>query len=150
MVSSVTQLRRDTTIYTTLWTEKDSECRAGVPQLPITIAMVGTCVEVAHHLTESQLHNSAVPGPYLISALHHPRPGVTLLIAGQDSRCEMPHSHPSPESQTPAHSPWAHASKEEIGVPSPVPTLNTAGGVVAVGPSQPHPAVPSGQVVNVA
>lgn len=35
---------------------------------------------------------------------HRPRPGVTLLTAKQDSRHQMPHSHPSPESRTLAHS----------------------------------------------
>lgn len=57
-----------------------------------------------------------------------------------------PDSCPQPS----ARSPWTHVLKEEIGVPSPAPTLNTAGGVEAIGASHLHPAMPSGQVVNTA
>jgi len=151
VVSFVTQLRRVTTISPALWSKKDARCREGIPQLPATVTAAGACVEVARHLTKPLLSNSAVSGPHLSSALHHPRPAETLLVAGQDSCCEMAKPRePNPCLQPPARSPWARESEEEIGVPSPVPTLNTASGVVAIGPSQPHPAVPLGQVVNVA
>lgn len=127
------------TISTTLWTEEDSERRAGVPQLPIAIAMAGACMEVAHHLIEPQLCNSA--SVWSTSNLGSP-PHSSWGDTAQDSCCEMPHTPGEPD---PCPQPLGLCIKRgDLCAMSPVSTLNTAGGVVAVGPSQPHSAMPSG------